>query len=128
MTEEYFIFALLCPQNYCVKSILLMTQQELETVIKDLQALPKECEWVEFKVNDSNNTETGEYISALSNSACYHGQPFGYLVFGIENITHRIVGTNFRPFELRGFDLRGVSSVVKPKIVTLLHSQRHILE
>lgn len=74
-----------------------MTQPELVILLKDLQALPKESEWVEFKVNNSNPQEVGEYISALSNSACYHKERFGYLVFGIENDTHRFVGTSFHP-------------------------------
>jgi len=31
--------------------------------------LPKECEWAEFKVNNSKPQEIGEYISALSNQS-----------------------------------------------------------
>lgn len=74
-----------------------MTQMELETLLKDLQALPKECEWAEFKVDNWNPQEIGEYLSALANSACYHQQKNGYLVFGIEDKTHRLVGTGFKP-------------------------------
>lgn len=74
-----------------------MTDHEIEILIKELSALPKECEWVEFKVNNSNPQEIGEYISALSNSACYHKKAFAYLVYGIEDATHRLVGTDFRP-------------------------------
>ena len=59
--------------------------------------MPKECEWAEFKVNNSNPQEIGELLSALSNSACYHNQKYGYLVYGIEDGTHRLVGTDFRP-------------------------------
>lgn len=76
-----------------------MTQKDLEILLKELQALPKECEWVEFKVNNSNSHEIGEYLSALSNSACYHNQRYGYIVFGIEDGTHRLVGTNFYPLQ-----------------------------
>ncbi len=74
-----------------------MNAQELEILIKDLSALPKECEWVEFKVENSNPQNIGEYISALSNSACYHKKDFAWLVYGIEDITHKLVGTNFHP-------------------------------
>jgi predicted HTH transcriptional regulator len=74
-----------------------MNTHELELLIKDLATLPKECEWVEFKVNNSNPQEIGEYLSALSNSACYHKKNFAYLVFGIENNTHNLVGTDFKP-------------------------------
>ncbi|MFM8850035.1 MAG: ATP-binding protein [Cytophagales bacterium] len=78
-----------------IKSIV--TVHELDILLKDLQALPKECEWVEFKVNNANPQEIGEYLSALSNSACYHSQKYGYLVFGIEDETHRLAGTTFYP-------------------------------
>src|ERR1035437_7643578 len=74
-----------------------MNEQDLFTLLKQLQALPKECEWVEFKVNNSNPQEIGEYLSALSNSACYQKQQYGYLVFGIEDETHSLVGTTFHP-------------------------------
>ena len=56
-----------------------------------------ECEWIEFKVNDSNPQEIGEYISALSNSASYHNEKYGYLVFGVEDTSHNLVGTIFNP-------------------------------
>jgi len=71
-----------------------MPDQEYQILLKDLQALPKECEWVEFKVNNSNPQEIGEYLSALSNSACYNNQRFGYLVFGVEDVTHRLIWNN----------------------------------
>src|SRR5688500_18579279 len=74
-----------------------MTKHQLLILLKDLQALPKECECVEFKVNNSNPQEIGEYLSALSNSACYHKQTYGYSLFGIENESHRLIGTNFKP-------------------------------
>lgn len=74
-----------------------MNQAELEKLLKDLQAFPKECEWVEFKKDAAIPQDIGEYISALSNSARYMHQPIGYLVFGIEDETHRLVGTTFHP-------------------------------
>jgi len=52
-----------------------MTADDIKVLIKELQALPKECEWVEFKEGSESPQEIGEYISALSNSACYHGKP-----------------------------------------------------
>lgn len=74
-----------------------MKEQDLRKLLIDLASKPKESEWVEFKVNNFNPQEVGEYISALSNSACYHKQPFAYLVFGVEDKTHVLAGTNFRP-------------------------------
>ncbi len=74
-----------------------MKEQELIVLLKELQSYPKECEWVEFKVNNSNPQEIGELLSALSNSACYHNQKYGFLVYGIEDATHHLVGTEFHP-------------------------------
>ena len=76
-----------------------MRIEDFNILIKDLQAYPKECEWVEFKKDNSRPDELGEYISALSNSACLSNQKFGYLIFGIEDSTHRIIGTSFSPKE-----------------------------
>ena len=57
---------------------------------------PKECEWVEFKENFHSPEELGERISALSNGACLHQQPLGYMVFGIaDDLT--VSGTSFKP-------------------------------
>ncbi len=80
-----------------------MTSEELQYLLLQLKDLPKECEWAEFKVNNSNPQEIGEYISALSNSACYHKQQYGYLVFGIQDGSHRLEGTDFHPlYEKKG--------------------------
>ena len=38
-------------------------------LLHELRQLPKETEWVEFKCNNANPEEIGEYISALANSA-----------------------------------------------------------
>jgi predicted HTH transcriptional regulator len=59
--------------------------------------LPDESELVEFKVDNTNPQIIGEYISALSNSANLKNKEYAYLVFGIEDETHKIVGTSFRP-------------------------------
>jgi predicted HTH transcriptional regulator len=74
-----------------------MVTNEIKTIIADIQASPKECEWVEIKQNNYNPQLIGEYISALSNGAAYMGQSKGYLVFGIKDDTHEIVGTDYNP-------------------------------
>jgi len=56
-----------------------------------------ESEWVEFKHNYHSDKEIGERISALSNGACIHNKDFGYLIFGVEDTTHKVIGTTFRP-------------------------------
>jgi predicted HTH transcriptional regulator len=72
-----------------------MEQEKLISVLNDLVKQPNESEWVEFKHNYHSAEEIGERISALANGACLHNQPFGYLVYGIEDKTHKIIGTTF---------------------------------
>ncbi len=78
-----------------------MTQKEFLILLKELQSQPKETEWLEFKVSNSKPEEIGEYLSALTNSACYHRVKFGYLVFGVEDRTHRLGGTIFKPSQTK---------------------------
>lgn len=73
-----------------------MTQIQLNRLIEELVKQPRESEWVEFKQNYHSTEEIGERISALSNGACLHNQDFGYLVFGVEDVTHQIIGTTFK--------------------------------
>jgi ATP-dependent DNA helicase RecG len=42
--------------------------------------LPRETEWVEFKVNDCEPEGIGEYLSALSNSAALFEEKLAYMV------------------------------------------------
>ena len=74
-----------------------MNSIEFIKLINDLRSLPKETEWVEFKVNNYQPKLIGECISALSNSACLSDRPKAYLVFGIRDETHKIKGTTFNP-------------------------------
>ena len=66
-------------------------------LVCELCKLPHETEWVEFKVNNSEPKATGEYISALANSAALHGKACAYMLWGVENGTHDVVGTRFSP-------------------------------
>ncbi len=66
-------------------------------LVQELRAMPRETEWVEFKVNNSNPSDIGEYISALANSAALLGKPRAFVVWGTEDGTRRIVGTTFEP-------------------------------
>ena len=71
--------------------------EHLESLLRELQSLPKETEWVEFKQNKADPEDIGEYISALANSAALLGKGNGYLVWGIADETHDLVGTSFNP-------------------------------
>ena len=73
----------------------------LQGLLKELLALPRETEWVEFKNNNDNPQEIGEYISALSNSAALCGKAFAYLIWGIDDDTQEATGTVFKPSEAK---------------------------
>lgn len=74
-----------------------MNTEDLDHLINELRALPKESEWVEFKGNNKKPETLGKNISALSNAALLEGKRYGYIVFGIEDNTHHIIGTDFNP-------------------------------
>jgi predicted HTH transcriptional regulator len=74
-----------------------MNTAELTALLDRLRAEPRETEWLEFKANRHEPQVLGEYLSALANSACLLGKPRAYLVFGIEDGSHAVVGTTFDP-------------------------------
>lgn len=73
-----------------------MIETQIRELINELLKQSHESEWVEFKLNFHSVEEIGERISALSNGACIQNQPFGYLVFGVEDKTHSVKGTSFK--------------------------------
>lgn len=73
------------------------SQETLTKLVRKLCDLPSETEWVEFKHNAAKPEGIGKYISALSNGAALNDQAHGYLVWGIEDSTHEILGTDFDP-------------------------------
>jgi predicted HTH transcriptional regulator len=78
-----------------------MDQEQFEKLIKNLISLPSETETVEFKESKSNEDDICKTISALSNSANLYDKKNAYLIFGVQDSTHNIVGTNFLPCEER---------------------------
>ena len=69
----------------------------IEPLVRELLNLPVETEWVEFKHNNAKPSEIGEYISALANSATLHDKTKAYVVWGIEDGAHKLLGTTFDP-------------------------------
>ena len=66
-------------------------------LVRELRNLPHETEWAEFKVNHRDPQTIGEYVSALSNAAAMNEKAHGYILWGVENGTHDVVGTEFSP-------------------------------
>jgi len=73
-----------------------MNSGDLTLLLDRLLAQTGEHEWLEFKHNDDPHT-IGEYISALANAAALDGEPCGFMVWGIEDETRRVLGTRFKP-------------------------------
>lgn len=62
-----------------------------------LRSYKQEEDWFEFKLNKVIPEMLGKYVSALSNSAAVSQNPYGYLVWGIDDSTHEVKGTSFYP-------------------------------
>ena len=73
------------------------TTEYLTGLVHELRKLPAETEWVEFKHNRAEPEEIGEYLSALANSAALLGKVNAYLIWGVDDATHDIIGTVFTP-------------------------------
>ena len=76
-----------------------MTPKQLQVTLNNLRSLSSENEVVEFKEakNTYDFTKLGKYFSALSNEANLCGKPNAWLIFGVEDKKHTIVGSQFRP-------------------------------
>lgn len=64
-------------------------------LLTSLLAHPVETEWLELKAARKNFSEDdfGKYVTALANGAALANEPFGYLVLGVDDKTHAIVGS-----------------------------------
>lgn len=77
--------------------------QNLDLLVKELCKLPKEIGWVEFKHNNCEPTMIGADISALANTATLHDRDYAYMIWGIDDKSHDILGTSVRlPLEKKG--------------------------
>jgi predicted HTH transcriptional regulator len=100
--------------------MIKQADQYLVTLFGKLIKTPKETEWIEFKHNNYNPQEIGEYISAMANTAALFKEDHAYVVWGVENESHKILGTSFNPKhekkgneELESWLIKGLD----PKIV-----------
>lgn len=76
-----------------------METEQLTILLENLLNLPTENEVVEFKRagNGFDTQKLGSYFSALSNEANLKRKDCAWLVFGINDKDHAIVGTNYKP-------------------------------
>ena len=96
-----------------------MNNEYLRNLVIELAKYPQETEWIEFKKNKIDPNVIGEYISALSNSAAILSKEKAYIIWGIDDETHAIEGTNFhyRTEKKGGEELEAwLSRVLEPRI------------
>ena len=67
----------------------------ISLLVEELRKEPAETEWLEFKVDNDKPAMIGERISAVANGAALLGRQVGYILWGIDDHTHAIVGTEF---------------------------------
>ena len=75
-----------------------MTEKDLYKILSDTTAHPAETEIIEFKEAKTNFDfgKIGKYFSALSNEANLKGKTCAWLIFGVTDKGHRIVGSQYR--------------------------------
>ena len=69
--------------------------ENLNLLINELINIKDETPWIEFKHNNYNPEMIAEDISALANSAALHDKKCAYMIWGINDKTHEIVGTDY---------------------------------
>ena len=69
--------------------------ENLDRLINELRKLPNETQWVEFKHNNYDPAMIGRDISALANSAALYEKSCAYMLWGIDDTTHEIAGTDY---------------------------------
>lgn len=67
----------------------------LEKLVNELRKVDSECPYVEFKHNNYDPIMIGENICALANSAALYEKNCAYMVWGVDDKTHEIVGTKW---------------------------------
>lgn len=106
-------------KNQKRRAKIVMETKHLIPLLQQLLALPHETEWVEFKKDNKAPELIGEYLSALSNSATLHNQQTAYLIWGIDDKSHNIIGTKFKPKQekIKGQELENWLAIqLEPRI------------
>ena len=78
-----------------------MDNQSLLELLERLRNRSQEAATVEFKTNLRDSAEIGQYISALANSAALEGANRAWMIWGVADATHEVIGTSFDPFSAK---------------------------
>ncbi len=105
-----------------------MNEDALNTLLRELLKLSGETEWLELKCNNEKPDEIGEYLSAIANGAALHRREKGYVIWGVDDITHQVVGTRFKPcHSKKGNEELGnwLGRLLEPRIDFRIHQFTH---
>ena len=69
--------------------------ENLEKLILELLRYPSELPWLEFKHDNYEPFTIGQDISALANGAALEDKNAAYFLWGIDDSTHEIIGTDY---------------------------------
>ncbi|GAB6110771.1 RNA-binding domain-containing protein [Desulfomicrobium salsuginis] len=105
-----------------------MDQAALVAILDRLCSASEETGTVEFKSNWDSPRDIGEYICALGNTARLDNKDRAWLLWGVENGTHRITGTTFDPFSAKGEGNQSLIMWLMQKISPKPDFQFHRLE
>ena len=75
--------------------------ENLEKLVNHLRTYPGEANWFEFKHNNYDPDMIGQDVSALANSATFAGKSCAYMIWGLDDKTHDIVGTKHDQYTLK---------------------------
>ena len=78
--------------------------ENLESLVLELIKYPTELPWLEFKHNNYKPQTIGQDISALANGAALEDRHAAYFLWGIDDTTHEIVGTEYNLQNLKKGD------------------------
>lgn len=67
-------------------------------LVQEIISLPNETQWVEFKHSNFDPNMIGQDISALANGAALCERETAYMVWGIDDKSHEIIGTRLSEF------------------------------
>ena len=74
-------------------------EENLKSLVEALVQESTETEWLEFKKDNADAKMIGQDISALANGALLTERNRAYMVWGVDDKSHQIVGTTFSPYE-----------------------------
>lgn len=75
--------------------------ENLITLVNELRKMKTENNWLEFKHNNYDPEMIGKDISALANGAAYAEKPCAYMIWGIHDETHDVIGTELNQYNLK---------------------------